>query len=116
MTTLISWIAVDQHAPSALYLASDSRISWGSQRARWDAGRKLFLCRKYPEIFGYAGDVVFPSLVIGQVADACDAGLLFTDYDGADQRHKKVVGAIRMSFTRRHNAPNADFSILHGSR
>jgi len=116
MTSLIAWIAVDQRAPSALYMASDSRISWGSERARWDAGRKLFNCRQYPEIFGYAGDVVFPSLVLGQITDIADAGLLYRSEDNADQRHQKFLTAVKASFDRRHNANISDFCILHGSR
>src|SRR5277367_1315248 len=116
MTSLIAWIAVDQKAPSALYLASDSRISWGSSRARWDAGRKLFLCRKYPDIFGYSGGVVFPSLVLGQITEAADSGLLFLNSDPAEERHKRFLTAIKASFVRTQNALTGDFEILHGSR
>ena len=45
-----------------IYLASDSRITWGSANRRWDAGRKLFTSDKSSHAFGYCGDVVFPSL------------------------------------------------------
>jgi hypothetical protein len=116
MTTLIAWISIDQRAPSAFYMASDSRISWGSERARWDAGRKLFTCRRHPDIFGYTGDVVFPSLVLGQITEAADAALLFRSDDDSENRHAKFLTAVRASFSRRHNAPDADFRILHGSR
>ena len=57
MTTLISWVGIDQRRPTSLYLASDSRISWGSQHHRWDVGRKLFSCKVSADIFGYCGDV-----------------------------------------------------------
>jgi len=116
MTSLIAWIAVDQRAPSALYMASDSRISWGSSRVRWDAGRKLFLCRKYPDIFGFTGGVVFPSLVLGQITEAADSGLLFLSTDTSEKRHSKFLTAIKASFGRSQNAPTGDFQILHGSR
>jgi hypothetical protein len=116
MTTLISWISVDQHAPAALYMASDSRISWGSPRARWDAGRKLFACRKFPDLFGYAGEVVFPSLVLGQISDAADLALFFRDNDDSHTRHGRFVEAIKVSFDHRHNVPNTKFCILHASR
>src|SRR3972149_10433699 len=102
MTSLIAWVSIDQRAPSAFYLASDSRISWGSERARWDAGRKLFICRQYADVFGYCGDVVFPSLVLGQIADAADAGLLFHNKDDADRRHAKFSTAVKASFGRFH--------------
>jgi hypothetical protein len=97
-------------------MASDSRISWGSERVRWDAGRKLFSCRRYPEIFGYAGDVVFPSLVLGQISEIADFGLLYNPADNANQRHQKILAAVKASYDRRHNANIADFCILHGSR
>jgi hypothetical protein len=116
MTSLIAWIAVDQRVPSAFYMASDSRISWGSEHSRWDAGRKLFLCRRHSDIFGYAGDVVFPSLVLGQITEAADVNLLFQNHDTSEDRHMKFVDATKASFQRRHNAPNFDFFILHGSR
>ena len=116
MTSLVAWIAIDQHAPSAFYMASDSRISWGSERARWDAGRKLFLCRRHPDIFGYTGDVVFPSLVLGQITEAADAGLLFRKDEESETRHARFLTAVKTSFGRRHNSPTADFRILHASR
>lgn len=116
MTSLVSWIAVDQNSPSAFYMASDSRISWGSSLARWDAGRKLFLCRRHPDIFGYTGDVVFPSLVLGQITEAADAGLLFGPSDNSENRHEKLSAAINASFGRSHNTPTSDFRILHASR
>jgi hypothetical protein len=97
-------------------MASDSRISWGSSRARWDAGRKLFLCRRNPDIFGYSGDVVFPSLVLGQITEAADTGLLFLHTDDSESRHSKFLTAIKASFGRTQNAPTRDFRILHASR
>jgi hypothetical protein len=117
LTTLISWVSVDQRGPAALYLASDSRITWGSQSRRWDAGRKLFACGRHPDVFGYVGEVIFPSLVLGQVIEAADRGLIFADELGdPDDRHSKFVNIIKKSFCRRHNSPNYDFQILHGSR
>lgn len=116
MTTLIAWISIDQRAPSAFYLASDSRISWRSSRSRWDAGRKLFLCRRFPDIFGYAGDVLFPALVLGQITEAADSFLLFRGDDAALTRHEKFVNAIKSSFSRRHNTTENDFLVLHGAR
>jgi hypothetical protein len=68
MTSLVSWIGVDSLAPASIYLASDSRISWGN-RLTWDYSRKLFASRNHPEILGYFGDVLFPSQVLGQLID-----------------------------------------------
>jgi hypothetical protein len=47
MTTLISWVGVDNRGAASLYFASDSRISWPGAEI-WDHGRKLFACRRYP--------------------------------------------------------------------
>jgi hypothetical protein len=116
VTTLVSWGAVDQRGPSALYMVSDSRITWGSERQRWDAGRKLFACRIPADIFGYVGEVIFPSLVLGQVIAAADGGLLFGPDDGAAHRHAAVVQTVKASFESRHHAPDYGFAILHGSR
>ena len=74
MTTLIGWVGVDQRGLSSAYLASDSRLS--SNGAKWDCGRKLFACKTTPDVFGYCGAVLFPSLVLGQITEIVDAGLL----------------------------------------
>jgi len=125
VTTLIAFIAVDQRGPSSLYFASDSRITWEPEKkppdhiagkVRWDSGRKLFACKQHADIFGYAGDVLFPSLVIGQMTDAADMGLLFSADDHSETRHRKFMDAIRSSIGRRYNAPDFDFHILRGSR
>jgi hypothetical protein len=116
VTTLVSWGAVDQRGPSALYMASDSRITWGSERLRWDAGRKLFACRVCADIFGYVGEVIFPSLVLGQIIAAADDGLLFNPDDSAELRHAAIVQTVKTSFQSRHHAPDYDFAILHGAR
>lgn len=116
MTTLVAWIAIDSQAPSALYLASDSRISWSGTSARWDAGRKLFFCRNHPDLFGYSGDVLFPALALGQLTEAADASLLFSAGSDAASRHDAVVSVLRASFEQRHQAPTASFSVLHASR
>jgi len=75
MTTLVAWLGVDSRGPASLYLASDSRITWG-RSASWDRGRKLFTCRHQPYLFGYCGEAFFPSQVLGQLTERIDADLL----------------------------------------
>jgi hypothetical protein len=116
MTTLIAWAAIDQRGQSALYFASDSRITWGSRARRWDVGRKLFACTSSPDLFGYVGEVLFPSLVLSQITDAADHGLMIGDDDDADERHGSFSRAIKLSFSNRHNAPAYNFQILHAAR
>jgi hypothetical protein len=121
VTTLVSWISYTsagraRKVPGALYIVSDSRISWGSSTHRWDAGRKVFATREEPHLFGYCGDVVFPSLVLGQITSAIDQKILFSDEADAETRHELILESIKKSFGRRHNAPDESFWILHAMR
>ena len=50
------------------YIASDSRITWGNNDI-FDYCKKVFTCKQFPEIFGYCGDVLFPSIVLSQIAE-----------------------------------------------
>ncbi len=59
MTTLICWAALDARGPSALYIATDSRISWSSTAVRWDRGQKLTVGWQGTGILAFAGDVTF---------------------------------------------------------
>jgi hypothetical protein len=116
MTTLISWISYDPKFAAA-YMASDSRITWWkSATRRWDAGRKIFPSRRFPDILGYAGDVIFPALALSQIIEAVDAGLLFGPTATPWERHANILESLRESFERRHKADDQDFSILHLSR
>ncbi|MCK1288989.1 hypothetical protein IVB41_34365 [Bradyrhizobium sp. 44] len=116
MTTLAAWSGVDPRGPSSLYLVSDSRISWGSYLNRWDAGRKLFACKSTPDVFGYVGDVLFPSLMLGQIIAAADDGALFPTGASAEARHAIVAETVKVSLGSRFNAPDRSFAILHGAR
>lgn len=120
MTTLVAWISYPENAtpllPGAMYVASDSRITWGSDASRWDAGRKIFCPVEQPHIFGYCGDVVFPSLVLGQITSAIDLQLLFAGGATADEKNGVVFDFIKGSHHRRRNAPEQDFKILHVHR
>jgi hypothetical protein len=78
MTLLISWIGVDSRKVSSLYIASDSRVSWTSATT-FDSGRKVYGCVNHPIIIGYCGDVLFPSIVLGQVVEAADSRVLFNE-------------------------------------
>jgi hypothetical protein len=115
MTTLVSWIGVDSRSPSSVYIASDSRISWGPHQV-WDHGRKVFASSRYPDIWGYCGDVLFPSLVMGQIVDSIDALAILEANDVADRKHNKVVTALKMAFATYPASEKRSFSILHCSR
>lgn len=115
VTTILSWISVDARGPSGIYIVADSRITWGSASSRWDSGRKVFACRS-ADIFGYCGDVLYPTLALSQLGDLVDRGLLWDSGLDAHARHTKFFDYVKASFGRRHNAPEYNFSIVHCAR
>lgn len=113
MTTVIGWISYDPKFAAA-YMASDSRITWdSSSEKRWDAGRKIFPSKLFPDILGYAGDVVFPALALSQIIEAMDAKLMFAENSTPWERHEVILRCLKDSFAHRHQADDKDFSILH---
>jgi hypothetical protein len=119
MTLLVSWIAVDSRAPSSIYVASDSRISWDDV-TNYDFGKKVFACKNYPEIFGYCGDVLFPVMMLSQVVDSIDCDLLFSSNLTCIEKSRLVMKRMAESFKRYpsevKNIVRPSFEILHCSR
>jgi hypothetical protein len=120
MTLIISWIGVDQKkegkSPSSIYIASDSRYSWG-RVGKYDYGIKVFGSSIHPEIFGFCGDVLFPSLVLGQLLPQIDSGLLLNDSDDGGTKHTKIYRYISTSLRAYPKVFLSDtFTILHGTR
>lgn len=112
MTSLVCWAGVDARGTASLYIASDSRITWGGESRRWDLGRKVFASANRPEIYGYVGDVLFPSLVLGQVADSL-GGIELT---GAEQRFELFQRILLRSFCAYPEAEKRDFKICFATR
>jgi len=112
MTSIVVWAGVDTHGPSSLYVASDSRISWGKDDS-WDQGRKVFSSASNPHIFGYWGDVIFPALAIPTIIDRIDRGVL-NSRDGA--WHTEIQQAIRLLWSNYPKGQRKDFGIVHGLR
>lgn len=115
MTTLFSWVSVDARGPSAIYICSDSRISWGTSRKTWDSARKVYAPRS-TDIFGYCGDVVFPSLVLGQLSDLIGQGLIWDEDTSAVDRHQLIVEHLERSSLFKRGADIRDFSVVHAAR
>lgn len=112
MTSVAIWAGVDTRGPASLYIASDSRLSWGGG-VTWDQGRKVFSSMSKPHIFGYWGDVLFPALTIPVIVDRIDRGLLCP----ADERwHVEVQKAIRRLWADYPESKRRDFGIAHGFR
>ena len=119
MTLMVSWVGVDTHRPASIYIASDSRLSWPNE-AHYNHGRKTFACSQFPDIFGYCGDVLFPSMVLAQIVEMIDAGLLFGENSPPSLRSKAVTQKLIYQFS---NYPydvegiSADsLEILHAAR
>jgi hypothetical protein len=86
MSLIVSWIGKDRYYTSA-YIASDSRVTLPNKN-HYDACRKVFCSRNYPEIIGYCGDALFPSLILSSLIEIMDSDLLFTKMTPAIIRYK----------------------------
>jgi len=117
MTTLAVSLSVVARGPCALYLLTDSRITWGTSADRWDGGQKTFHSRRFPDIFGYCGDAYFPPMMLRQIVEQLDAGLLCGDDSVPEHRHMILLSAMKNAIDRISvNPPRIDFVIYHGAR
>jgi len=102
MTLLISWVGVDPHGTTSAYIAADSRVSWGNV-ATFDHGRKVFAFRLSPDILGYCGDVLFPTMVLSQITEMADRGLLFSPNATCKERFEAIKEKLVQQF---HSYPS----------
>jgi hypothetical protein len=118
MTSFIGWIGVDSRQSASVYLASDSRISWGhsTPTTAWDYGRKIFVTNSGAHILGYIGDVLFPSLVLAQVASWIDHGLLFSTDDEPLRRFERIQSVLELSFSALPNSERRPFTVVYSTR
>lgn len=120
MTLIVSWIGVDDKKDgkeiASIYISSDSRYTWGNL-GKYDYGIKVFGSTKFPEIFGFCGDVLFPSIILGQIIPQIDNGILLDNSDSAETKSDKIFSYIRTSLEGYPKAFIGDsFTILHGTR
>ncbi len=116
MTTLIAWIALDSRGPSALYFASDSKVSWSGGSTRENSCRKVFASRAHPHAIGFYGDVPFATHVIDQVLNLIDHGLVFSPGDSSEIQHQRVAEAIKGMHASGFGIAPRKVSILHAIR
>ena len=116
MTSLAVTLSIDARGPSGLYIITDSRITWESDAARWDAGQKTFASPRTPDVFGFCGDAFFPPSILRQLLECLNAGLMFADDIDAAGRHTVASEAFQNAMQRRTMAPMRSFSIFHGAR
>jgi len=116
MTSLISWIGADNRGAASVYFASDSRITWPGA-GMWDHGRKLFACRRYPHIFGYCGDVLFPTQTLSQITELIDSDLIAGGpSDTFDACTENVVSTIESALKTYPSAAKQKFHVLYCMR
>jgi hypothetical protein len=115
MTTLLSWTGIDTHGPASIYIASDSRISWGDGKY-WNVGRKVFASKTSPEIFGYCGSVTFPIQILGQLIELIDSGLLFVAEDCFVVKLEKIRAKIGESYRSQPISQHDKCEIIYASR
>ena len=78
---------------------SDSRISWPTGIG-WDCGQKLFVSSRFPDIFGYCGDVQFPTLALRQIVDRIDQRLILPNNAPASERNQKISQELQIAYDR----------------
>lgn len=115
MTTLISWLGADQRGPSSIYLASDSRISWGVAD-QWNYGGKLFIAQSSPEAFGFCGDVLFPLLILGPLCQRIDANKMLAACSNFHEKLERVRRSVEVSFKDYPTSQKRAFEIFYISR
>ena len=117
MTSIAAKISVDSRGASALYILSDSRISWATPRSvNWDAGQKTFCSQVSADIFGFCGDAFFPPYALRQMVDVINSGLLFYKNEAAEDRHEKAFSVFQSTISSESQLGINDFSVVHGAR
>ena len=65
MTLLVAWTGIDSRGPASVYIATDSRLSWGKQ-SFFDHAIKTYALHNFPAIIGFCGDVLVSQMIISQ--------------------------------------------------
>lgn len=113
MTLLVSWVAIDQRKPSSAYIMTDSRITWNT-RVKYDYGCKVMGCNRYPDIFGYCGDVLYPLMTLRQIIDAIDAGLLYHEKITKEEKQSVILNYLNNTINKYPKSQNlTTTNILH---
>jgi len=117
MTLLLSWIGKDSRKISSFYVASDSRISW-DKSTKFDYSQKVFAFSKTPDILGYCGDVLYPTIILNQLLNMGEDEILFKKDSTRFERAEVIFTELRKKF---HEYPSESvmkdsLNIIHISR
>lgn len=96
MTTLLSWKGKDSRGIASVYLASDSRFSWGEYN--WDYGQKVYGCISFPEIIGYCGDVLLATNIISSLIGLIDNEIIYKNDISSDEKNRIVFKYVKEKF------------------
>jgi hypothetical protein len=116
MTSLAITLSVDSRGPTAIYIMTDSRLTWERTSQCWDFAQKTFASSRTPDVFGFWGEALFPPMILRQILDQINCGLIFSDNMNAAQRHEILSDGLRSFLSQRGRAPVHSFSIFHGAR
>jgi hypothetical protein len=117
VTSLAVSLSVDARGSSALYVVTDSRITWQDPAHRWDGGQKTFASRRFADVFGYCGDAFFPPMMLRQTLEQLDAGLVCADDVTVTERQAAIFQALEWAMKRVAGLPPMlPFVIYHGTR
>ncbi|MBS5417512.1 MAG: hypothetical protein KHX58_07315, partial [Coprobacillus sp.] len=59
----------------------------------------MFASHLYPEIFGYVGDVLFPSIILSQIVEMIDSNILFDKSMDCNQKSSLVFEVLSKSIS-----------------
>ncbi|MEX2376163.1 MAG: hypothetical protein WD942_11370 [Dehalococcoidia bacterium] len=116
MTSLAVAVARDSRGPAALYLMTDSRITWATATEHWDAGRKTFASSVGADVFGYCGDAYFMPMTLGQILSMAAAGVVDLNSPSAKQRHDLVLSLLANSLSMIQTRHALPMTLFHGAR
>ncbi len=117
MTLLLSWIGKDSRKISSFYIASDSRFTW-SNPIKYDYGSKVFALPNSPDILGYCGDVIYPTIILNQIIQMDRDKILFDQKDSNLKRSETIFNILQAKFDQYPAKQIMDKSleIIHVSR
>lgn len=115
MTSFLAWLAADASRKSALYFASDSRVTFKDDSFRDDCV-KLFCPSTSPEIFGMLGnDITFPITALPTICRKIDQGDIPPGL--ATSMYGRIDWVIEQLKEMETSHPDCgDFTIFHASR
>ena len=118
MTLLVAWAGIQTRGRNkkiigSLYIAADSRYSWGDGKWNYDMGKKVFACYNFPDAFALCGKVMFPAFILSSLVTLIDRGVFFAHEDDEKTKVSKVTGYIKSALANFYTKDIGTFEILY---